>query len=517
MKKKFDVIEILRRNGISGSTLNTINIQDAFKPTYIQVDDSIISDETIIPWSLSGGSSNYQITGYTFIKTNTDININGLDVKINKNSIEVSGRTLSQNEYIVKDNLDIIKYIDQTENGTLLEFDQTFKYYNLIFTGSSNRELAYFNNEIFDFRTYGKIFNIKSKTQSSVSSIVLDTIQIQKDNLVYSIPSTNSNIRIFDYITKEITEIPCVSTSSLNYFYPYNSVKNYAVFFPTDSGKILKLNLDNGEFSLHGNFPLINNKFNNLNPKYLPSFDNKVYSLQLTYQNLVEFDVETNEINEYYISGNTGTERKFASQEKYGNLLYLIPENGLNFIVEFNTITKDIVYHNISSGNTNTSRFRESVIVGDYLYLIPLKYNSIIEMNLLTKEINYYTDPNLKYYGTCHTNNNNLYMLPWDSSLNSNILKFNIINKEITTFGSNMITLTYDKTLYKNKLYFFGRTDNKLYSFDFVNDILKEYNIKSLGSSVTSFVTIILDNKLYKFPSVTTGRVLLEVDLDKLE
>jgi len=162
MKKKFDVIEILRRNGISGTTLNTINIQDAFKPTYIQVNDSIISDETIIPWSLSGGSSNYQITGYTFIKTNTDININGLDVKIGKGNIEVSGRTLSQNEYIVKDNLDIIKYIDQTENGTLLEFDQTFKYYDLIYTSNSNTFIDYYGDIIYSNRLALE-FNMKSK------------------------------------------------------------------------------------------------------------------------------------------------------------------------------------------------------------------------------------------------------------------------------------------------------------------------------------------------------------------
>jgi hypothetical protein len=520
MKKKFDVIEILRRNGISGSTLNNINIQDAFKPTYIQVDDTIVSDDTIIPWSLSGGSSNYQITGYTFIKTQNDININGLDVKIGKNSIEVSGRTLNQNEYIVKDNLDIIKYIDSNEKGTLIEFDQTFKYYDLIYSGSSTYIIEQYGDILYADRLALE-FNMKSKQFKNYSEIQNSTKSYKYKDKIISIPVVGNYIRIFDINTKEVNDIFILSGSSSKYSMRQSILyNNYIIAFPINATQILKFNCDTYEISFHGNFTPISTTglFNNSSPNsiynILDVIDNKIYAAPFRYQNLVEFDIETNNIVEYYITGAT-TNSRFSDQKLYNNKIYMIPYmSNQTQIVEFDINTKEMVYYNIWSGNTNT-KFSTSVIINNKLYCIPNTYKYLLEMNLDTKEIIYYTDSNLKSYINYYIYENKLYLLPTSSI--ANILEFDLITKDFNVYLDGINCNVDDIILYKDKLYFFDSTNNRMYSFNLITKEEKYYNMFDDGKTIFNNKFYINNGKMYKFPQSATANFLMEIDIDKLD
>ena len=519
MKKKFDVIEILRRNGISGTTLNTINIQDAFKPTYIQVDDSIISDETIIPWSLSGGSSSYQLTGYTFIKTQNDININGLDVKIGKNSIEVSGITLNQSEYIVKDNLDVIKYIDSNEKGTLIEFDQTFKYYNLIYTGNTGNQIEQYGDFIYSDRLALE-FNMKSKQFNYYYNINNASSSFKYKDKIISIPTTGNYIRIFNTNTKEVNDIFILSGSSSKYDQKIIILYNNIIFaFPSYSTQILKFNCDTYEISYHGNFSgngTFNNAMYDAKNKILNIINDKIYAAPAIHQNLVEFDINTNQIIEYYISGTTSNIR-FSDQNLYNNKIYMIPyKNNQTQIVEFDVNTKEMVYYNIWSGTT-TDKFYTSVIINNMLYCIPYTYKYLLEMNLDTKEINYYSTPNLKTYGNSYVYNNKLYLIPYHTSNPTNLLEFDLTTKQFNNYLEGIITVSIEIIFYNDKLYFFDSTNNKMHSFNLITKEEKYYYVFDDGKSIWNNKFYINNGKMYKFSQTPTSKYLIEIDLDKLD
>jgi len=126
MKKKFDVLEILNRNGISGSTLNTINIQDGFKPTNIQVDNKIMNSDTKKPQNLQifNDYVDYKISGQTYVKFSEDFNINNININKNNNSLLINNNNLNINDYIIFNDFDIIKYHDKNKDNYLIEYDQ---------------------------------------------------------------------------------------------------------------------------------------------------------------------------------------------------------------------------------------------------------------------------------------------------------------------------------------------------------------------------------------------------------
>jgi hypothetical protein len=136
-------------------------------------------------------------------------------------------------------------------------------------------------------------------------------------------------------------------------------------------------------------------------------------------------------------------------------------------------------------------------------------------MNLDTKEINYYSNPNFKQYGNYYLFENKLYILPYNPSSTSNILEFDLTTKQFNNYMEGIVTIGSENIFYNNKLYFFGYTNYYLYSFNLITKEEKIYN--KINRSDTNTIFQIINGKLYKFDRNLVGQYLIEIDLDKLD
>jgi len=267
---------------------------------------------------------------------------------------------------------------------------------NTFTTKYKNHLYSFFNNLVkINLDTYD--YEILYSTPARTYPLIIG-------DYIYGIPYTSKYFLKYNPETNDLKQF-FVNSSSTSKYMNYIIVDDNIVCFPVHSSvtSILKFNLSTEELSLHGNFTGISDKFYNvfdyplLYNDNIKNYGNKIYGIPYKYPNLVEYDVNTNEINQYFLSGTTD---KYCTSQIYNNSLYILPGSAKP-IVEFNLITKNTTYHTIIE-DTQTNKFFTSFIYENCLYGIPWNYNYILKMNLDTKEINYYNHPNIKYYLAYH-------------------------------------------------------------------------------------------------------------------